>query len=92
MRYCNSCRCQTRVVRTGIAEIMLIIPLASQSPGFVAVDKGKVPGVRLFLRWNLNHNGKTIKAIRPLETATPPDARGKGIFKKLSLHGLEVAN
>lgn len=62
------------------------------SPGFVAVDKGKVLGVRLFLRWNLNHNGEIIKALRPVDTATHPDARGKGIFKKLTLHGLEVAN
>ncbi|WP_162051938.1 GNAT family N-acetyltransferase [Pontibacter pamirensis] len=63
-----------------------------ESPGFVAVDEGKVVGVRLFLRWNLNYNGKKIKALRPVDTATHPDARGKGIFKKLTLHGLSVAN
>jgi GNAT superfamily N-acetyltransferase len=60
-----------------------------ESPGFVAVDEGKVLGVRLFMPWLFRYREYVFRALRPVDTATHPDARGKGIFKHLTLESLE---
>ncbi|WP_439881747.1 GNAT family N-acetyltransferase [Pontibacter sp. MBLB2868] len=61
------------------------------SPVLVAEDEGKLVGVRAFLQWQWQYNGKMIKAVRAVDTATHPDFQGKGIFKRLTLQGLEDA-
>nr|WP_255519056.1 GNAT family N-acetyltransferase [Kitasatospora sp. SID7827] len=61
------------------------------SPGLVAVaDGGRVVGVRLFLRWEWRDGaGRTVRAVRPVDTATHPDFRGRGIFRRLTTELLE---
>jgi hypothetical protein len=63
-----------------------------QSPGYVATEGKKIIGVRLFLKWNFTFEGNLISAIRPVDTATHPDARGLGVFKKLTQHGIAEVN
>ncbi|GGO96202.1 GNAT family N-acetyltransferase [Wenjunlia tyrosinilytica] len=59
------------------------------SPGLVAVADGRVVGLRLFLRWEFTLSGRTVRAVRPVDTATHPDFRGRGIFRALTLDLLE---
>lgn len=61
------------------------------SPVLVAEEDGKVVGVRAFLKWQWAYKGKVLQAIRAVDTATHPGYQGKGIFKKLTLLGLEDA-
>jgi len=61
-----------------------------RSFGLLALDKNKIVGLRMFMRWEfLDENSNIIKAIRPVDTVTDVDYRGKGLFKKLTLQGLE---
>lgn len=59
------------------------------SYGWVAVDDGRVAGLRLFMRWEFRLGRKVLRAVRAVDTATHHDYRGRGIFKQLTLHGLE---
>ncbi|MFC9329834.1 GNAT family N-acetyltransferase [Kitasatospora sp. NPDC057015] len=62
------------------------------SPGLLALTPdGQVAGVRLFLRWEWQDAaaGRTVRAVRPVDTATHPDFRGHGIFRRLTLDLLE---
>ncbi len=60
-----------------------------QSYGLLAVDNRKIVALRMFMRWEFYCNNKIIKAIRPVDTCTDHDYRGKGLFKKITLQGLE---
>jgi hypothetical protein len=55
------------------------------SPGLVAEADGAVVGVRLFLRWELRHGDRLLRAVRAVDTATHPDHQRRGIFKTLTL-------
>ncbi|MFC8454070.1 GNAT family N-acetyltransferase [Kitasatospora sp. NPDC057223] len=62
------------------------------SPGLLAeTPDGRLAGVRLFLRWEWHDAaaGRTVRAVRPVDTATHPDFRGRGIFRRLTLDLLE---
>jgi GNAT superfamily N-acetyltransferase len=59
------------------------------SPGLVALDGERVVGVRLFLRWSLQAGDRTLRAVRPVDTATHPDYQGQGIFRRLTTDLLE---
>ncbi|MFI6849223.1 GNAT family N-acetyltransferase [Kitasatospora sp. NPDC050467] len=62
------------------------------SPGLLAeTPDGRLAGVRLFLRWQWHEGatGRTIAAVRPVDTATHPDFQGRGIFRRLTLDLLE---
>lgn len=62
-----------------------------KSYGLVATDNGKIIGLRMFMFWkfsNINQN-KNLIAIRPVDTVVDDDYRGKGLFKQLTLRGLE---
>lgn len=59
------------------------------SPGWVAVDEEGVVGVRLFMRWNFSCGDRAIQAVRAVDTATHPRARGLGVFRALTLRGVE---
>lgn len=59
------------------------------SYGWVAVDGGRVIGLRLFMRWEFQSGQKVLPAVRAVDTATHHDYRGRGIFRQLTLHGLE---
>ncbi|MGN6242366.1 MAG: GNAT family N-acetyltransferase [Motilibacteraceae bacterium] len=60
-----------------------------RSPALVAVDGGRVVGVRFLLRWRLQLGGRELRAVRMVDTATHPDHQGRGIFKRLTLAALE---
>jgi hypothetical protein len=59
------------------------------SLGFVAIDEtDRIAGARFFMKWDLVLAQNTLHAFRPVDTVTHPSARGKGIFTKLTLHGI----
>jgi len=60
-----------------------------KSYGLLAVDKGRIVALRMFMRWEFICETRVIKAIRPVDTCTDHDYRGQGLFKKLTLQGLE---
>ena len=60
-----------------------------KSYGFVALDEGKIVGVRILMCWNFLIDGEIKRAVRPVDTATDSAYRGQGIFKKLTLDCLE---
>ena len=61
--------------------------------GLVAVNESnEVIGVRLFLWWKFLINNEVKTAIRPVDTTTDKKYRGMGIFKKLTLQGIEELN
>lgn len=60
-----------------------------RSPAWVAVDGSKVIGFRTFMRWRFLLDGRPVEAARAVDTATHPDARGRGVFSALTLHALD---
>jgi GNAT superfamily N-acetyltransferase len=60
------------------------------SPGWVAVDPDdRILGVRYFMRWRFREpTGEVVAAVRAVDTATHPDARGRGVFRRLTLGAL----
>src|SRR4029078_7629835 len=52
--------------------------------GWAALDGERVVGVRLFMRWGLRRGGRDLEAARPVDTATAPEARGRGVFRELT--------
>lgn len=58
------------------------------SPMWVAVDRGTVVAVRVFMCWEFVRDGQVVRAVRAVDTATHPDHRGKGLFTALTLQGL----
>jgi GNAT superfamily N-acetyltransferase len=62
-----------------------------RSPAWVAVDGDRIVGFRTFLRWEFeNHDGARLRAVRAVDTATHPDYQGRGIFRLLTLAGVEA--
>lgn len=60
------------------------------SPMWVAVDDGRVVGFRTFLRWELARRDEShFRAVRAVDTATDPTHQGRGIFRALTLLGLQ---
>ncbi|MER5354010.1 GNAT family N-acetyltransferase [Kitasatospora sp. NPDC002551] len=60
------------------------------SPGMVAESPdGRLAGVRLFLRWQWRQDGAPVAAVRPVDTATHPDFRGRGVFRRLTVELLD---
>ncbi len=59
------------------------------SPVLVAETDGRLVGVRAFMRWAWSQGNDTLSALRAVDTATDPDYRGQGIFKKLTLQLVE---
>jgi GNAT superfamily N-acetyltransferase len=61
-----------------------------RSPAWVAVDDGRIVGLRVWLRWRFTSRGKTWDAVRAVDTATHPEHQGRGIFRRLTTSSLEV--
>jgi predicted N-acetyltransferase YhbS len=59
------------------------------SPMWVAVDGERIAGFRAFLRWEFEQNGRVVRAVRAVDTATDPDYQGRGIFTQLTLQALD---
>ena len=57
-----------------------------RSPAWVAMDGARVAGYRTLLRWRfITPAGKPVSAVRAVDTATDPEYRGRGIFRRLTL-------
>ena len=59
------------------------------SPMWVATDGGRVVAFRALMRWEFVRGGKVLRAVRAVDTATDPDYQGRGLFRALTMHGLE---
>lgn len=59
------------------------------SPALVAEAEGRVVGLRVFMRWTWERDGRRIPAVRAVDTATHPDWQGRGIFTRLTLSLVE---
>ena len=57
----------------------------------LAEDQGTIVGVRAFMKWKWCWGKKEYTAYRAVDTATLPEFRGRGIFKKLTLAAVEKA-
>lgn len=62
-----------------------------RSIALVAVEDERIIGVRAFMRWEWKFGEASFHTYRAVDTATHPDHRGKGIFKKLTLKAVEMA-
>jgi GNAT superfamily N-acetyltransferase len=63
---------------------------AGASPMWVATEGGRLVGVRVFLRWTFRGpQGERLRAVRAVDTATHPDAQGRGIFTRLTRAAVE---
>jgi len=60
------------------------------SPALVAVAGSELVGLRALLRWPLAAGGRTVPAVRAVDTATHPDWRRQGIFGRLTRRLLET--
>jgi GNAT superfamily N-acetyltransferase len=55
------------------------------SPMWVAEADGRIVGFRTFLRWEfVAADGRTVRAVRAVDTATDPDHQGQGVFTALT--------
>lgn len=54
------------------------------SIGWAAVARGEVIGARLLMRWRLIGPDGEVDALRPVDTATVPEARRQGVFRALA--------
>jgi GNAT superfamily N-acetyltransferase len=61
-----------------------------QSPGMVAEVNGHIVGLRLFLRWQFELADRVVKAVRPVDTATHPEWRRRGLFRALTTELVEL--
>lgn len=60
-----------------------------RSKVLLAIEDGKIVGLRAFMNWKWASADKEFAAIRAVDTATDPAFQGKGIFKKLTLQALD---
>ena len=54
------------------------------SPAWVAIHGDEIVGFRTFLRWELAQGLECLRMVRAVDTATDPDHRGKGVFRRLT--------
>ena len=55
----------------------------------VAECDGRLIGLRAFLRWRFECDGRAIEAVRAVDTATHPNYQGLGVFSRLTLSALQ---
>jgi hypothetical protein len=62
-----------------------------ESPAWVATAGAEIVGFRTFLRWQFeDRDGRIRHAVRAVDTATSPAFQGRGIFRKLTMTGVEA--
>jgi GNAT superfamily N-acetyltransferase len=60
-----------------------------RSPMWVASIDDRIVGFRTFLRWEFARTNDTVlRAVRAVDTATDPEFQGRGIFSRLTMHGI----
>ncbi len=57
----------------------------------IGLQKGKIVGMRAFLRWQLNWQGQLIEAAKPVDSVTHPQARRQGVFSQLTTAACDMA-
>ncbi len=61
-----------------------------RSPAWVAVMGDRIVGFRTFMRWEFEDaHGRVQRAVRAVDTATRPEAQGKGVFRTLTTTSLD---
>jgi GNAT superfamily N-acetyltransferase len=55
----------------------------------VAELDGRLVGLRAFMRWRFTARDRELRAVRAVDTATHPDAQGRGIFSELTMRALD---
>lgn len=60
-----------------------------RSPMWVATDGGRIVAFRAFMRWEFVRGGSVLRAVRAVDTATDPDYQGRGLFRRLTMHGID---
>lgn len=55
----------------------------------VAEDETGIVGLRALMRWRFRLGGRTLRAVRAVDTATDPRRQGQGIFSRLTTAALE---
>jgi GNAT superfamily N-acetyltransferase len=60
------------------------------SPAWVATDDGRIVGFRTLLRWELRRGDEVLRCVRAVDTATDPDAQGRGVFRTLTLGAVDA--
>ncbi|MCY2685928.1 GNAT family N-acetyltransferase [Salinimicrobium sp. TH3] len=60
-----------------------------QSLGLVAIEKNKIVGLRMFMKWKFSRGQNFIRAVRPVDTCTDPSYRRQGLFTRLNAYGLK---
>lgn len=55
----------------------------------LAEERGRIVGVRAFMRWRFMAGDETLTAVRAVDTATHPEFQGRGIFTRLTLAAVE---
>jgi GNAT superfamily N-acetyltransferase len=56
----------------------------------VAESEGRIIGFRALMRWRFEVDGRTFEAVRPVDTVTHPDFRGRGVFSRLTRTALDL--
>lgn len=56
----------------------------------VADEGDRIIGLRALMRWRFVAGDRVISAARPVDTATHPDAQGRGVFSRLTKEGLSA--
>ena len=62
---------------------------AGRSPAWVACIDDRIVGYRTMLRWQFRVGDDVVDAVRAVDTATHPDAQGRGIFTTLTRVALD---
>jgi len=61
-----------------------------ESPIWLAEEAGRIAGFRAMMRWELvTPDGRTIRAVRAVDTATHPDFQRRGIFSSLTMRAVD---
>jgi GNAT superfamily N-acetyltransferase len=55
----------------------------------VAEHEARIIGFRALMRWRFRVGDRTIEAVRPVDTVTHPDHRGRGVFSTLTRTALD---
>ena len=57
-----------------------------RSPGQTSASgESRMAGLRTFMRWRWRSSAREVPSVRAVDTATHPDFRGRGVFKRLTL-------
>lgn len=60
------------------------------SRAMVAEAGGRIVSLRIFMRWRWLCNGQPLEAARPVDTATHPEWRRRGLFERLTRELLQA--